>query len=91
MFLEFQNSFIPKVIKSSGSKIQVQFLFRIVSNREMLYRHGFLNLAVEYDISKIQGDCDTFNANGTHQIVGCVDGVNLLDENMIHGRRSSSR
>jgi hypothetical protein len=57
----------------------------------MLFRHGFLNLAVKYAISKIQGNCGTFSANWTHHILGKVDGGNLFDENMIHGRRFSSR
>jgi hypothetical protein len=66
----FKTPLFLKLSKSPGSKFQVHFLFRMISNQEMLYRHGFLIVAVEYAISKIQGDCGTFNANGTHQILG---------------------
>jgi len=59
-----------KLSKSSGIKFQVHFLFRMVSNQEVLYRHGFLNLAAEYTVSKIQRDCSTFHANETRQILG---------------------
>jgi len=44
----FKTHLFLKLLKSSGSKFQVHFRLPTVWNQEMLYCHGFLNLACGY-------------------------------------------
>jgi len=58
--------------------------------KEMLYCHCFLNFAFGYASRRVQVNQDRLKLNGTHQLLGSADNINILGGS-IHTIQKKSR
>jgi len=72
-------------------KYLIYFLFRLVWNKELLFRHSFYKFALEYAIGKVQGNQGSLILDKNYEIRIYAEDVSLLGEDVqTAGRKSEA-